>query len=756
MTTRFFIFNGKRLFSGLIIVTTIKHNFNIINFEKLAKDPVCGMIVDEKRALNSELGSKTFYFCSPVCQKTFLEPEKELAKMKKRMYLAASGALALAIIRGGAYLALAAGAIAFTWVPFPEIPFLSYGLLLFFIVTPVQFIGGWSFYVGGYHAIKRRTANMDLLISIGTLTAYIYSTVVLFFPDVIPTEEKYVYFEVSAVIIAFVLLGKYMEEAIKKKSSASVRKLLDLRPAMATVVRDGNEIQIPANQVELGDIMIVKPGEKIPTDGLIVDGESSVDEKMITGESLPVGKTKGDEVIGATLNKHGLLKVKATKVGKETALSQIIHIVEQAQSSTAKVQRLADSISAKFVPAVVITAVTTFVVWTFLLSDLVSGILTFVAVLIVACPCALGVATPAALMVGVGKGAESGILIRGAEYLERSQKVNTVVLDKTGTLTKGEPEVTDVVNLGTLSEEKLVEFAGAVESGSEHPIAQAVVKKAKESGILVPALEKFEVLNGLGVKAIVRGNFVYAGNRKMMKKFGIPTEPVEEKMSMLESQGKTAIIVAVDDKIEGIIAVADSLKESSPMAVAALKDLGIECIMITGDNEKTAKTIAEKVGIDKVIANVLPSDKASEIKKLQSQGKVVAMVGDGINDAPALAQADIGIAIGSGSDIAKETGGIILIRDDVMDVSRAIRLSRVTMKKIKQNLFWAFAYNSGAIPIAAIGLLSPILAAAAMALSSISVIANSSLLKRYKITSGEEKLSFKKEYSQEKPIELIH
>ncbi|HXW01796.1 MAG TPA: heavy metal translocating P-type ATPase, partial [Candidatus Nitrosotenuis sp.] len=660
----------------------------------MAKDPVCGMIVDEKRALNSELGSKTFYFCSPVCQKTFLEPEKELAKMKKRMYIAASGALALAIIRGGAYLALAAGAIAFTWVPFPEIPFLSYGLLLFFIVTPVQFIGGWSFYVGGYHAIKRRTANMDLLISIGTLTAYIYSTVVLFFPDVIPTEEKYVYFEVSAVIIAFVLFGKYMEEAIKKKSSASVKKLLDLRPAMATVVRDGSEIQIPANQVELGDIMIVKPGEKIPTDGLVVDGESSVDEKMITGESLPVGKTKGDEVIGATLNKHGLLKVKATKVGKETALSQIIHIVEQAQSSTAKVQRLADSISAKFVPAVVITAVTTFVVWTFLLGDLVSGILTFVAVLIVACPCALGVATPAALMVGVGKGAESGILIRGAEYLERSQKVNTVIFDKTGTLTKGEPEVTDVVNLGILSEEKLIEFAGAVESGSEHPIAQAVVKKAKESGIVDFPLEKFEVLNGLGVKAIVSGNSVYAGNRKMMKKFGITTEPVEEKMSILESQGKTAIIVAVDNKIEGILAVADSLKESSPMAVTALKDLGIECIMITGDNEKTAKTIAEKVGIDKVIANVLPSDKASEIKKLQSQGVVVAMVGDGINDAPALAQADIGIAIGSGSDIAKETGGIILIRDDVMDVSRAIRLSRETMKKIKQNLFWAFAYNS--------------------------------------------------------------
>jgi Cu+-exporting ATPase len=722
----------------------------------MAKDPVCGMIVDEKKALSSELGSKTFYFCSPVCQKTFLEPEKELSKMKKRMYVAASGVLILAIIRAGAYIALAAGAIAFTWVPFPEIPFLSYGLLLFFIVTPVQFIGGWSFYVGGYHAIKRRTANMDLLISIGTLTAYLYSTVVLFFPDVIPTQEKYVYFEVSAVIIAFVLLGKYMEEAIKKKSSASVRKLLDLRPAMATVVRDGNEIQIPANQVELGDIMVVKPGEKIPTDGVVVEGESSVDEKMITGESLPVGKTKGNEVIGATVNKHGLLKIKATKVGKETALSQIIHIVEQAQSSTAKVQRLADSISAKFVPAVVITSVVTFFIWTVLLGELVSGILTFVAVLIIACPCALGVSTPAALMVGVGKGAESGILIRGAEYLERSQKINTVVFDKTGTLTKGEPEVTDIVNLGTLSERKLVEFVSTVESGSEHPIAQAVVKKAKEMGILPPHLEKFEVLNGLGVKAVVNGNYVYAGNRKMMKKFDITTESIEEKMSALEGQGKTAIIIAVNNKIEGIVAVADSLKESSPLAVAALKDLGIECIMITGDNEKTANTIAEKVGIAKVIANVLPSDKASEIKTLQSQGKVVVMVGDGINDAPALAQADIGIAIGSGSDIAKEAGGIILIKDDVMDVSRAIRLSRETMKKIKQNLFWAFAYNSGAIPIAAIGLLSPILAAAAMALSSISVIANSSLLKRYKITSGEEKLSLVKKPIQEKPIELVH
>lgn len=715
----------------------------------MAKDPVCGMIVNEKRAINSEIGSRTFYFCSPVCQKTFLEPEKELDKMKKRMYFAASGALALAIIRGAAYLALAAGAITFTWVPFPEIPFLSYGLLLFFIVTPVQFIGGWSFYVGAYHAIKKRTANMDLLISIGTLTAYLYSTVVLFFPDVIPVEEKYVYFEVSAVIIAFVLFGKYMEEAIKKKSSSAVRKLLDLRPAMATVIRDGTEMQIPANHIEVGDVMVVRPGERIPTDGIVVEGESSVDEKMITGESLPVGKSKGDDVIGATINKHGLLKVKATKVGKDTALSQIIHVVEQAQSSTAKVQRLADSISAKFVPAVVITAVVTFLVWTFIMEDLVLGVLSFVAVLIISCPCALGIATPAALMVGVGKGAESGILIRGAEYLERSQKINTIVFDKTGTITKGEAEVTDVVSLYALSEKQIVELAGAVESGSEHPIAKAIVKRAEESKITLPRLDKFEVLNGLGVKALINGAWVYAGNRKMMKKFEISAESIEEKMSKLESEGKTAVILSVDNKIQGIVAVADSLKESSPMAIAALKKLGIECIMITGDNEKTAKTIAKMVGIEKVIANVLPSDKAEEVKRLQSEGRIVAMVGDGINDAPALAQADIGIAIGSGSDIAKETGGIILIKDDLMDVSRSIRLSRMTMKKIKQNLFWAFAYNSGAIPIAALGLLNPILAAAAMALSSISVIANASLLKRYNITAEEEKQTTDKKTKDE-------
>lgn len=699
----------------------------------MAKDPVCGMIVDEKNALHSEIGSREFYFCSPVCQQTFVNPEKELSKLKKRMYVAASGALVLAILRGGLYLGLAFGAITVTWVPIPQIPFLSWGLLLFFIVTPVQFIGGWTFYVGAFHAIKRRTANMDLLISIGTLVAYLYSTVVLFFPGALPVKERDVYFEVSAVIIAFVLLGKYMEEAIKKKGSAAVRKLLDLRPTMATLLKEGKEIEIPAMQIQVGDILIIRPGEKIPTDGIIIEGMSSVDEKMITGESMPADKNVGDEVIGATINKQGLLKIKATRIGKETALSQIVHVVEQAQSSSTKIQRLADSISAKFVPAVVSVAIAAFLIWFFVFGNFIVGLLSFVAVLIIACPCALGIATPAALMVGVGKGAEAGILIRGAEYLERSQKITTIVFDKTGTLTKGEPSVTNIVQFGQFTENQILEYAASVESGSEHPLAQAIMSDAKMKNVAIKSPQNFEAISGMGVRAIVNDRVVLFGNRKLVKKFNIPSDQIEQKMESLESEGKTVMIISVDHIIIGLIAVADTLKESSRAAIESLKSLGIETVMLTGDNEKTAKTVAKNVGIDKVIANVLPAEKADVIKKLQSEKKVVAMVGDGINDAPALAQADIGIAIGSGSDIAKETGGIILIKDDIMDVARAVRLARATMKKIKQNLFWALIYNTGAIPIAAIGLLNPIIAAAAMALSSISVIGNSYSLKRFKI-----------------------
>lgn len=704
----------------------------------MAKDPVCGMVVDEKTALSAQIEGREFYFCSSTCMKTFANPEKELSKLKKRMYLAATGALVLAILRGAVYIGLAMGALTVTWAPIPNLPYLTWGLLLFIIVTPVQFIGGWTFYVGAYESIKKRTANMDLLISIGTSAAYIYSTIVLFFPGYFPVKERDVYFEVSAVIIAFVLLGKYMEEAIKKRSSASVRKLLDLRPSMAWVLRNGLETEIPAKEVVVNDILIVRPGEKVPTDGTVMDGISAVDEKMITGESIPVDKKAGDEVIGATVNKQGLLKIKATKVGVETALSQIVHIVEEAQASTGHIQRLVDSVSAKFVPAVLSISVASFLIWYFVMGNFIVGLLSFIAVLIIACPCALGIATPAALMVGVGKGAEAGILIRSAEYLERSEKINTVVLDKTGTITKGEPSVTDIITFDSFTNEEALRISASAESGSEHPLAQAIVDIARERKLSLEDPRQFEAVSGMGVTAVISDKLVLFGNRKLVCKFGIPSDLIEPKMANLESDGKTVMILSVDKEIAGLIAVADTVKESSPEAIRALNELGIEAIMLTGDNEKTARAVAQKVGISNVIANVLPGEKAVAIKKLQSEGKVVAMVGDGINDAPALAQANIGIAIGSGSDIAKETGGIILIKDDIMDVARAIRLSRATMKKIKQNLFWALIYNSGGIPIAALGLLSPIVAAAAMALSSISVIANSSLLKRLRIVKGEE------------------
>src|SRR5574341_614485 len=599
----------------------------------MAKDPVCGMIVDEKTALNSEIGARTFYFCSPTCLNTFVNPEKELGKLKKRMYVAVSGALILAILRGGLYLALAFGAIAVTWVPFPQIPFLSWGMLLFIIVTPVQFIGGWTFYVGAYQTIKRRTANMDLLISIGTLVAYFYSVTVLFFPGALPVKERDVYFEVSAVIIAFVLLGKYMEEAIKKRSSAAVRKLLDLRPATARIIKDGKEIEIPANQIQVGDILIIRPGEKIPTDGVVIEGISAVDEKMITGESIPVDKTIGNEVIGATLNKNGLLGIKATKVGKETALSQIVHIVEEAQASTGHIQRLVDSISAKFVPVVVSVAVGSFLVWYFVMGNFIIGLLSFIAVLIIACPCALGIATPAALMVGVGKGAEAGILIRSAEYLERSQKVNTVVLDKTGTITKGEPSVTDIVTFSDYNKEDVLKFSASAESGSEHPLAKAIVMMANEKKLPIENLTEFEAMSGMGVREIIGNKQVLFGNRKLVQKFEIPFDVIEPQMTKLESEGKTVMILAVNNEIAGLVAVADTVKVSSAAAINALKELKIDTIMLTGDNEKTARAVAERVGIKNVIANVLPGEKAKVIKKLQSEGNVVAMVGDGINDA---------------------------------------------------------------------------------------------------------------------------
>ena len=702
----------------------------------MAKDPICGMVVDKATGLKSERAGRTYYFCSVGCQRTFESPEAELKSMRTRVTVALTGVLALAILRAGAFLALATGATIVTWAPIPALPWFTWGMWLFLLVTPVQFIGGWSFYKGAWTAVRTLSINMDFLIALGTSVAYFYSVAVLFFPEVLPVkiDERDVYFEVSAVIIAFVLLGKYMEELIKKRSSAAVRKLLDLKPATARVIRDGAEMEVPAESLMVDETVVVRPGEKIPTDGVVLEGTSSVDESMLTGESMPVEKTAGLSVIGGTLNRTGMFRFRTTKVGADTALSQIIKMVEEAQASTAQIQRIADQVSAYFVPAVVGVAFAAFFGW-WLAGNFPQGLHAFIAVLIIACPCALGIATPAALMVGVGKGAEAGILIRGGEVLERAQKLTTVVFDKTGTLTKGEPEVTDIVVLSNRAEHDILCLAAALESGSEHPLGEAIVRAAQHRKLELPKIERFESIPGHGIRGHAGGCNVLLGNRKLFKRENIDAARAEEVMSRLEVEGKTAMLVACDGELVGVIAVADKLKPEAREAIAELKWQSIEVVMLTGDNQRTANAIAKQLGITEVIAEVLPESKAQVIQELRKRGKSVAMVGDGVNDAPALATADIGIAIGSGSDVAKETGGIILIRNDVRDVVKAIRLSRATMTKIKQNLFWAFIYNSVGIPIAALGFLNPIIAAAAMALSSLSVIVNSALLKRGRLSA---------------------
>lgn len=717
---------------------TIAPAVSAVTLEK-AKDPICGMMVDKATALKTQRGNRTYYFCSDTCQKTFESPETELKRMKTRVTIALTGVVALAILRAGAFLGLATGATILTWVPFDALPFFTWGVWLFLLVTPVQFIGGWSFYKGAWNAIRTRNINMDFLIALGTTVAYFYSVAVLFFPEVLPVkvEERDVYFEVSAVIIAFVLLGKYMEEIIKKKSSAAVRRLLDLKPATARVVREGKEQEIPAEGIMVGELVVVRPGEKIPTDGEISDGETSVDESMLTGESMPVSKKPGAAVIGGTLNRAGMFRFKATKIGADTALAQIIKMVEDAQASTAQIQRLADKVTSYFVPAVVAVAVLAFAGW-WLLGNFPQGLLAFIAVLIISCPCALGVATPAALMVGVGKGADKGILIRGGEVLERAEKLTTVVFDKTGTITRGEPVVTDVVVMAELGEADVLALAAAVETGSEHPLGEAIVRAAQHRQLAIAAAQRITGIAGHGIRGELDGHSIWLGNRRLFGQQGIDIGAAEPVMAKLESDGKTAMLIGRDQTLIGVIAVADTLKAEAAEAVAALKQRGIHVVLLTGDNRRTADAIAKQVGIEQVIAEVLPEDKVSVIQSLQQQGQVVAMVGDGVNDAPALATADIGIAIGSGSDVAKETGGIILIKNDVRDVVASIELSRATMRKIKQNLFWAFIYNSIGIPIAAIGLLNPIIAAAAMALSSLSVIVNSALLKRARIGVTEE------------------
>ena len=705
--------------------------------KQLVKDPICGMLVDKATALSCERGGRHYYFCSDSCLRTFESPETELKAMQTRVAIALTGVLALALLRAGAFIGLATGAMLMSWVPFDALPFFTWGMWLFLLVTPVQFIGGWSFYKGAWNAMRTRNINMDFLIALGTSVAYFYSVAVLFFPEVLPVKvgEHDVYFEVSAVIIAFVLLGKYMEEIIKKKSSAAVRRLLDLKPAIAHVLRDGQEVDLPAESVMVGELLIVKPGEKIPTDGNIVEGQSSVDESMLTGESMPVDKRPGSAVIGGTLNGSGVFSFKASRIGADTALAQIIKMVEEAQASTAQIQRLADQVTAYFVPAVVAVALLALLGW-WLAGNFPQGLMAFIAVLIISCPCALGVATPAALMVGVGKGADNGILIRGGEVLERAEKLSTVVFDKTGTITRGEPSVTEVIAFGAALEAEVLRLAAAVESGSEHPLGAAIVRAARHREISLPPASGIQGIAGHGIEGTVDGRKVWLGNRRLFTRQGIAIEAAEATLVALEADGKTAMLVGVDSSLLGIIAVADTVKPEAAEAVAALKANGIQVVLLSGDNRRTAEAVARLVGIERVIAEVLPDDKVAVIRQLQSEGQVVAMVGDGVNDAPALAAADIGIAIGSGSDVAKETGSIILIRDDVRDVVAAIQLSRATMRKIKQNLFWAFIYNGIGIPVAAFGLLNPILAAAAMALSSLSVIVNSALLKRVRLAAA--------------------
>lgn len=694
-------------------------------------DPICKMKVDESTPFNTELGGRMYYFCAQGCLQTFLSPEKELKNLKRRVTVALTGVLLIAFLRVVALFAVATGVTIITWAPIPNLPWFTWGYWLFILTTPVQIIGGWSFYKGAITAIKGRRANMDFLIALGTTTAYVYSLVVLFFPGLLPVDDKNVYFEVSAVIIAFVLVGKFMEDYMRKSASAAVRKLMDLRPATARVIRDGQEVEIAAESVMVDEIVVIRPGEKIPTDGIVTDGSSSVDEKLVTGESMPVEKRTGNKVISATLNKMGTLKYKATQVGADTTLMQIVKMVEEAQASVtnARIQRIADKVSAVFVPVVIIIAVLSFLGWFLIGGDLTAGVLAFVAVLIIACPCAIGIATPTALFVGVGKGAQYGILIRGGEYLEQAQKLTTVVFDKTGTLTKGEPSVTDIVGD---NKDEILRLAAIAEKGSEHPLGEAIVRAARDRGITVKDAEAFEAIPGHGIRVNVEGRWVLVGNRRLMSSNNIVMDGLEQNIQGLEVQGKTAMMVVIDKKATGVIAVADTLKEHSVEAVAQLKAMGIETIMLTGDNERTANAIAKQVGIDKVIANVLPGGKVDVVKRLQAEGKIVAMVGDGINDSPALAQANIGIAVGSGSDVAKETGGIVLVKDDLRDVPLGIMLSRATMRKIKQNLFWALIYNTLGVPIAAVGLLNPIIAAAAMALSSLSVLGNAALLKRFK------------------------
>ncbi|PFR10306.1 copper-translocating P-type ATPase [Bacillus anthracis] len=603
------------------------------------------------------------------------------------------------------------------------------------LATPVQFIIGGQFYVGAYKALRNKSANMDVLVALGTSAAYFYS-VYLSIQSIGSSEHMTdLYFETSAVLITLIILGKLFEAKAKGRSSEAIKKLMGLQAKTATVVRDGTEMKILIEEVVAGDIVYVKPGEKIPVDGEIVEGKSAIDESMLTGESIPVDKKIGDVVIGSTMNKNGFLKVKATKVGRDTALAQIIKVVEEAQGSKAPIQRVADQISGIFVPVVVLIAIITFAVWMIFVTpgDFGGALEKMIAVLVIACPCALGLATPTSIMAGSGRSAEYGILFKGGEHLEATHRLDTVILDKTGTVTNGKPVLTDVIVADRFHEEEILRLVGAAEKNSEHPLAEAIVEGIKEKKIDIPSSETFEAIPGFGIESVVEGKQLLIGTRRLMKKFNIDIEEVSKSMEELEREGKTAMLIAINKEYAGIVAVADTVKDTSKSAIARLKKMGLDVVMITGDNTQTAQAIAGQVGIDHVIAEVLPEGKAEEVKKLQAQGKKVAMVGDGINDAPALATADIGMAIGTGTDVAMEAADITLIRGDLNSIADAIFMSKMTIRNIKQNLFWALAYNGLGIPIAAFGFLAPWVAGAAMAFSSVSVVLNALRLQRVKL-----------------------
>ena len=653
---------------------------------------------------------------------------QEIQKLKKRFIFALIFSLPIIYMVMGEMLGL----------PMPII-FENYGTIIQFVLVSAVIVSCFNIWTSGFKKLLHLSPNMDTLIFIGTAVAYFYSLIISILIFWGTKVEASLYYESAALILVFISLGKYLEAITKGKTSEAIKKLIGLQPKEATIIKDNEEIKIPISEVKVGDIILVKPGEKIPVDGIVIDGYSGVDEKAITGESIPVEKKKGDEVIGATINKTGVLRFRATRVGKDTMLAQIIKIVEEAMGSKAPIQLLADKVSFYFVPSVIGIAIFAFVVWLLLGQPLAFALTVFVAVLIIACPCALGLATPTAVMMGTGLAAKNGILIKSGKALEIARDLDIVIFDKTGTLTKGEPSVTDVVKIKSdVSENLILQVAASVEKNSEHPLAQAIINKAKEEKINFSEVKNFQAIPGHGVLADLENKKILFGTRKLMFDNQIDPSLIEEKMIALENQGKTTMILAQDKNIIGIIAVADTLKDYSKEAIKMLHEMGKKVAIITGDNKRVGQAIAQQVGIDRVLAEVLPQEKSAEIKKLQSEGNVVAMVGDGINDAPALAQADLGIALGSGTDVAMETGEIVLIKDDLRDVVAAIDLSKYTLNKIKQNLFWAFFYNVVGIPLAAgilypfTGwLLNPAIAAAAMAFSSTSVVSNALLMKRY-------------------------